>query len=71
MGLRAKEDFPEIEFSKSIMVGDSISDMEFGLRLGMKNIYCNGKLNERSIGLWDYQIKSLIDFYFAIFRENN
>jgi D-glycero-D-manno-heptose 1,7-bisphosphate phosphatase len=30
MGLLAKQDFPEIEFSKSIMVGDSISDMEFG-----------------------------------------
>ena len=71
MGLRAKKDFLEIEFSKSVMIGDSISDMEFGLRLGMKNIYCNDKLDERSIGLWDYQIKSLNDFYFAIFRENN
>ena len=33
MGLMAKQDFPEIDFSKSIMVGDSISDMEFGEKL--------------------------------------
>ena len=39
MGLRAKSDFPEIEFSKSVMVGDSISDLEFGKNLGMKTIY--------------------------------
>lgn len=36
MGLQAQKDFPEIDFSKSIMVGDSESDMEFGDRLGMK-----------------------------------
>jgi histidinol-phosphate phosphatase family protein len=41
MGLLAKEDFPEIEFSKSIMVGDSISDMEFGKKLGMKCVFIN------------------------------
>ena len=31
----------DIDFSKSIMVGDSISDIEFGKRLGMKWIYIN------------------------------
>lgn len=35
MGLWAKRDFPEIDFTKSIMVGDSLSDMRFGLTLGM------------------------------------
>jgi histidinol-phosphate phosphatase family protein len=39
MGLRARSDFPEIEFSKSILVGDSISDLEFGKNLGMKTIF--------------------------------
>lgn len=37
MALQAKNDFPSIEFSKSIMVGNTLSDMEFGHRLGM---YC-------------------------------
>lgn len=39
LGLKAKKDFPEIDFDKSIMVGDSVSDMEFGDRLGMKLCY--------------------------------
>ncbi|MEZ4721657.1 MAG: HAD family hydrolase [Flavobacteriales bacterium] len=36
MAIEAREQFPEIDFSKSIMVGDSDSDMEFGERLGMR-----------------------------------
>jgi histidinol-phosphate phosphatase family protein len=39
MALMAKNDFPEIDFSKSLMVGDKISDMEFGKSLGMTTIY--------------------------------
>lgn len=35
MALQAKRDFPEIDFGKSIMVGDSISDVEFGENAGM------------------------------------
>lgn len=38
MAMQAKDDFPEIDFSKSIMIGDMSTDMEFGLRLGMYNI---------------------------------
>jgi D-glycero-D-manno-heptose 1,7-bisphosphate phosphatase len=36
--LRARKDFPEIDFAKSAMVGDSLSDMEAGQRLGCRNI---------------------------------
>ena len=35
MAHQAKKDFPEIDFSKSIMVGDSNSDIEFGKNAGM------------------------------------
>jgi D,D-heptose 1,7-bisphosphate phosphatase len=35
----AKKDFPEIDFTKSIMVGDSISDLEFGKAKDMKTIF--------------------------------
>lgn len=41
MALKAKKDFPEIDFSKSIMVGDSWSDMVFGEKLGMYNVFIN------------------------------
>ncbi|MEN9611529.1 MAG: hypothetical protein RLZZ628_2343 [Bacteroidota bacterium] len=43
MGLQAKQDFPMIDFKKSIMVGDSASDIEFGKRLGMTTILIKGK----------------------------
>lgn len=36
MGLQAKMDFPSIDFNKSVMIGDSYSDMLFGNKLGMK-----------------------------------
>ncbi|MFU8843028.1 MAG: D-glycero-alpha-D-manno-heptose-1,7-bisphosphate 7-phosphatase [Bacteroidales bacterium] len=35
MAKKAKIDFPEIDFKRSIMIGDSITDMEFGKNLGM------------------------------------
>ena len=35
MGFQAKQDFPEINFRKSIMVGDSSSDIQFGNSLRM------------------------------------
>ncbi|MEP7110012.1 MAG: HAD family hydrolase [Ferruginibacter sp.] len=38
MALQALRDFPAIEFTRSIMIGDSDSDIEFGRRLGMKTI---------------------------------
>ena len=38
LGLKAKEEFPEIDFSKSIMVGDTDSDIQFGKNLGMKTV---------------------------------
>lgn len=32
--LRAKEEFPDVEFASSVVIGDSLSDMEAGTRLG-------------------------------------
>jgi histidinol-phosphate phosphatase family protein len=38
LGVEAKTLFPEIDFSRSIMVGDSPSDMAFAHALGMKAV---------------------------------
>lgn len=35
MGLQAKNDFPGIDFKKSIMIGNTLSDMQFGKNLGV------------------------------------
>jgi len=39
MALLAKKDIPDINFSKSIMVGNTLSDMEFGRNAGMHTIF--------------------------------
>jgi histidinol-phosphate phosphatase family protein len=39
MAIAAKEDYPSIEFAKSIMVGDTLSDMQFGKAVGMKTCW--------------------------------
>lgn len=39
MAMMAKNDFPEINFRKSVIIGDSITDIEFGKRLEMTTIY--------------------------------
>lgn len=44
MGIQAKEDFPAIDFRRSIMVGNSMSDMEFGKKLGMHTVLLTTKL---------------------------
>ncbi len=48
MGLQAKADFPAIDFSRSVMVGDSLSDLEFGHNLGMRNVWVTGKAEEEA-----------------------
>ena len=35
MGLQARKDFHEIDFSKSIMIGNTLSDMKFGRNLNV------------------------------------
>lgn len=38
MALEAKKKFPEIDFARSVMAGDSASDMMFGRNAGMKTV---------------------------------
>ncbi len=38
MGVEAQNQFPSINFSKSVMIGDTNSDLLFGKNLGMKTI---------------------------------
>lgn len=39
MGLQAVQQFPDIDLSKAIMVGNTISDMEFGRNLGVYTVF--------------------------------
>jgi histidinol-phosphate phosphatase family protein len=64
MALKAKKDFVEIDFSKSIMVGDSVTDMQFGKTAGMKTIFVGdySKLNDEQKVLIDFNFDSLSEF---------
>ena len=39
---QAQSDFPEIDPASSVMIGDSLSDIEFGRGLGMRTIFIEG-----------------------------
>jgi D-glycero-D-manno-heptose 1,7-bisphosphate phosphatase len=62
MGWMAKEKFPEIEFGKSIMAGDSVSDMEFGKNLGMIRVLIGSGRESEADTCFDCSFDSLYDF---------
>lgn len=66
MALKAKEEFPEIDFAKSIMVGDSPSDIEFAknaglipVKIGNETIMDSGVYNSSSLAELSTIFKSL------------
>ncbi len=61
---KAKIDFPIIEFDKSIMAGDSISDMQFGKSAGMITVFINTdkELINENKELIDYSFPDLKSF---------
>ena len=62
MALQAKKDFPEIDFKQSIMIGDSISDLEFGAALNMKCVWISQSEDEKGVALSHCQSPTLLDF---------
>ncbi len=62
MGELAKMEFPEIDFSKSIMVGDTDSDILFGKNLGMKTVRILTKEEPIKKINADLEVKNLLEF---------
>lgn len=64
MALIARAEFPEIIFSRSVMVGDSLTDMEFGRRCGMITVFIGRKSPniKKNSHLIDFTYKNLNDF---------
>ncbi len=62
MGMQAQQDFPSIDFKHSVMVGNSMSDMEFGKKLSMHTVFLTTKHDavELPHDLIDEQYSSLI-----------
>ena len=64
MALNARQDFPEIDFTRSLIVGDSMSDMEFGRSAGMKTAFISEKNAVDS--KIDFNFKSLNDLVITL-----
>lgn len=62
MANHAKADFPEIDFRKSIMAGDTKSDLEFGRNAGMFPVLINTNRSKLDSALFDAEFQSLISF---------
>lgn len=63
MAMRAKTDFPAIDFFRSVMIGDSPSDMEFGKKLGMITVMIGkGEQDPSCSKLADACFISLLEF---------
>jgi histidinol-phosphate phosphatase family protein len=58
----AQADFKHIQFDKSIMVGDSKSDMQFGRNAGMKNVFVNTDGIDIDLELFDEIVEELWGF---------
>jgi D-glycero-D-manno-heptose 1,7-bisphosphate phosphatase len=46
MALQARHDFKDIDFNKSIMVGNTFSDMQFGRNIGAKTIFISSTIKD-------------------------
>ena len=64
---QALMNFPDIDARSSMMIGDSLSDMEFGRRLGMMCILIEGDPSRRKSGI--EQARGMADFTCASLAE--
>lgn len=65
MALQAKHDFPQIDFAKSIMVGNNVSDMQFARNAGIaKSVFLTTTIHDLSYPhpLIDEHYDSLLSF---------
>ena len=47
---QATKDFPQINADNSVVIGDSLSDIQAGQRLGMKTIFIRGEVDRQKPG---------------------
>ena len=73
---QASADFPDIQAEACAMVGDSLSDIEFGRRLGMRTIFLEGDAFRQKPGaqaaseLADMRFSSLLEAVDALLEDS-
>ena len=58
MALRARKEYPDVNLKRSVMIGDSITDMQFGRHAGMTTVLVG---EEREIAIYN---PKLVDYYY-------
>ena len=70
MAEKAQRDFPSIDFHKSVMAGDSLSDIEFGKKAGMKTVFIGTAVAAIADRTPDFVFPSLLSFANALVETN-
>ena len=73
MAFQAKNDFPSIDFSKSLMVGNKLSDMGFGRNAGINTIFVATTNPETAFPheAIDFRFENLLDFASQFVSNSN
>lgn len=66
MPLQAKVLFPDIEFEKSIICGDSPSDLEMGKRLNMVQVLIKSQNSEINRDVLEHNYTNLLEFAYYL-----
>ena len=69
MGLQAMKDFPDIDLSKALMIGNTLSDMKFGRNLGVQTIFLSTTRPE--VDITDKSIDAVYDSLLSFANELN
>ena len=69
MGLQAVKQFPDIDLKKTIMIGNTISDMEFGRNLGVYTVFL--PTTRPDVDLKDKRIDAVCDSLLAFAESLN
>jgi D-glycero-alpha-D-manno-heptose 1-phosphate guanylyltransferase len=64
MAVQVKKDYPDVDFSRSIMVGNNFSDMQFGKNAGMFTVFVKTTIPDVQLPYQDIDLlyNSLADF---------
>lgn len=58
MAWKAQRDFPELDFSQSVMIGDTETDMEYAINLGMDAVFISTEVYDGNVS----RHESLLEF---------
>lgn len=71
MAIQAQADYPDIDFKQSVMVGNNLSDMEFGRRMGMTTVFLSTTQDPHELphDLIDHQFPTLLHWVRCLVAE--